>query len=70
MSDKIKINHEDIKTNVGLNIDPTGFVFKYDNRILRAINNSAKNDVLYLFESGAVKELNNLILTQIIKNIS
>jgi len=62
LSDKIKINREDIKTNVGLNIDPTGFVFKYDNRILRAINNSAKNDVLYLFESGAVEELNNLIL--------
>lgn len=62
MADKIKLNRKDIETNVGLNIDPTGFVFKYDNRILRAINNSAKSDVLYLFESGAVEELNKLNL--------
>ena len=62
MADKIKLNRKDIETNVGFNIDPTGFVFKYDNRIFRAINNSAKNDVLYLFESGAVEELNNLYL--------
>jgi len=62
LADKIKLNREDIKTNVGLNIDPTGFVFKYDNRIFRAINNSAKKDVLYLFERGAVEELNNLNL--------
>ena len=62
LADKIKLNRKDIETNVGFNIDPTGFVFKYDNRIFRAINNSAKNDVLYLFESGAVEELNNLNL--------
>jgi hypothetical protein len=62
LADKIKLNLNDIETNVGLNIDPTGFLFKYEGRIFRAINNSVKNDVLYLFESGAVEELNNLNL--------
>lgn len=65
MADKIKLNPDDIEINVGLNIDPTGFLFKYKGRIFRAINKSAKNDVLYLFESGAVEELNNLNLIPI-----
>lgn len=40
-----------------------GFLFNYDGKIFRAINNSEKDDVLYLFESGAIDELNkaNLI---------
>jgi len=40
-----------------------GFLFKYDNRIFRAINNDEKDNVLFLFESGAIDELNkaNLI---------
>lgn len=57
MKDKIlKLNQ--IEKNVGLNIDPMGFVFKYDNRIFRAINNTEKEDVLNLFKSGAIDELN------------
>ena len=54
---------DDVEKNIGLNIDPMGFLFKYDNRIFRAINNSEKDEVLYLFKSGAIDELNkaNLI---------
>ena len=36
-----------------------GFLFKYDDRIFRAINNTERDSVLFLFESGAIDELNN-----------
>ena len=54
---------DQIEKNIGLNIDPIGFLFKYDNRIFRAINNAEKDKVIFLFESGAIDELNkaNLI---------
>jgi hypothetical protein len=57
----LKINQ--IEKNIGLNIDPMGFLFKYNNKIFRAINNSRREEVQYLFESGAIDELNrnNLI---------
>ncbi len=55
---KVILKLADIEKNVGLNIDPMGFLFKYGSRIFRAINNSEKEDVLYLFKSGAIDELN------------
>jgi len=65
------IKIDDIEKNVGINIDPMGFLFKYDKRIFRAINNSKKADVLYLFDSGAIDELNraNFIPHTTIANI-
>ena len=61
--EKTILKSDEIEKNIGLNIDRMGFLFKYDNRIFRAINNAEKTDVLYLFESGAIDELNkaNLI---------
>jgi hypothetical protein len=58
---RLRLNQ--IEKNEGLNIDPTGFLFRYESRIFRAINDPAKNDILYLFNSGAIDELNkaNLI---------
>ncbi|MBK9097589.1 MAG: hypothetical protein IPM14_05550 [bacterium] len=60
---KVYLKLDEIKKNIGLNIDPMGFLFNYDNRIFRAINNEEKDGVLYLFNSGAIDELNraNLI---------
>jgi len=52
-----KLNNNSIVKNIGLNIDAKGFVFHYDGRIFRAINKSAVEEVLYLFNSGAVDEL-------------
>jgi len=54
---------DEIEKNIGLNIDPMGFLFNYEGRIFRAINNSEKSSVLCLFDSGAIDELNkkNLI---------
>lgn len=49
----------EIEINDGLNIDPVGFLFRYKGRILRAINNSYKENILYLFNSGAINELND-----------
>lgn len=57
--DTTKLNINNLEKNIGLNIDPTGFVFNYEGRFFRAINNSAKKDVLFLFESGAIEELYN-----------
>ncbi|MCJ7553782.1 MAG: hypothetical protein MUO34_07850 [Ignavibacteriaceae bacterium] len=61
--EKSVLRTTEIEKNVGLNIDPIGFLFKYDGRIFRAINNSKKAEVLFLFNSGAITELNeaNLI---------
>ena len=56
--EKSVLKIDEIEKNVGLNIDPMGFLFKYKGRIFRAINDSEKKDVLYLFESGAIEELN------------
>ncbi len=56
--DKTVLSTDQIEKNVGLNIDPMGFLFKYNNRIFRAINNTEKGNLLYLFESGAMDELN------------
>ncbi len=60
---KVNLKLDEIGKNVGINIDPMGFLFNYDGRIFRAINNKEKEDVLYLFSSGAIDELNkaNLI---------
>jgi hypothetical protein len=55
----IKLNINTLEKNIGLNIDPTGFVFNYEGRVFRAINNSTKKDVLFLIESGAIDELYN-----------
>ena len=48
-----------IEKNVGINIDPMGFLFKYNNRIFRAINNVNRDTVLHLFKSGLIDELNS-----------
>ena len=56
--EKTILRLDEIEKNVGLNIDPMGFLFTYDGRIFRAIYNSEKANVLYLFESGAIEELN------------
>ena len=53
------ININEIEKNEGLNIDPVGFLFNYKNKLFRAINNSYKDDILYLFSSGVMKELND-----------
>lgn len=60
---KVNLKLDEIGKNIGINIDPMGFLFNYDGRIFRAINNKEKKDVLYLFSSGAIDELNkaNLI---------
>lgn len=52
----LKLN--EIEKNIGLNIDPVGFLFRYDGKIYRAINNSQKKDIQDLFNSGAINELN------------
>ncbi len=53
------VDIKDIEKNEGLNIDPVGFLFVYKNRLFRVINNSYKKDVLFLFSSGVIKELND-----------
>ena len=70
--EKIVLRLDQIEKNIGLNIDPMGFLFKYDGRIFRAINNSKKEEILYLFKSGAINELNkaNLIPHTEISEIS
>lgn len=70
--EKVTLKLNDIEKNVGLNIDPIGFLFKYDNRIFRAINNFQKNEILYLFDSGAIEELigENLIPNTTISEFS
>jgi hypothetical protein len=55
--EKKLISINSITKNVGLSIDPVGFVFTYQGKIYRAINDSIKEDVLSLFDSGAVNEL-------------
>lgn len=61
--DKFLIFEKDIKRNVGLNSDPAGFVFYYKNKLFRAISPNYEEELLYLFNCGAIKELinNNLI---------
>lgn len=54
---KTILTFDQIEKNIGLNIDPMGFLFKYDNRIFRAINVAEKDNLLYLFDSGAMDEL-------------
>ncbi len=44
------------------NIDPVGSLFVYQGRYYRAIKDAAVDDILYLFKSGAIKELNDLNL--------
>lgn len=44
------------------NIDPVGLLFVYKEKFYRAINDAAIDDILYLFDSGAIKELNDLNL--------
>jgi len=56
----LKLN--EIKKNVGWNIDPSGFVFKYKEKLYRAINNKYKDEFVNLFELGVVDELNKLNL--------
>jgi len=53
------IKLEDIEKNIGINIDPVGFLFRYNGKIYRAIYNDKKEDVLFLFKSGAIDELNS-----------
>ena len=52
------ININDIEKNEGLNIDPVGFLFYYKNRLFRVINDAYKDEILFLFSSGLMKELN------------
>ncbi len=54
----MKLTLSQIEMNEGLNIDPVGFLFRYDGRLFRAINNSHKEGIQFLFSSGAIKELN------------
>lgn len=61
MNNKINnttINLSEIQKNSGFNIDPMGFLFKYKGRLFRAINNAKTDEVLFLFKSGAIDELN------------
>lgn len=53
------------------NIDPVGSLFIYNEKLYRAIKDTAVNDILYLFKSGAIDELNelNLIPTTKISDI-
>lgn len=53
------IGLNEIERNVGLSIDPMGFIFRYKGKIFRAIHNASKDDVIFLFQSGAVDELQN-----------
>src|SRR5690606_22344819 len=52
------IRLSEIQKNPGYNIDPMGFLFNYEGRLFRAINNSKIDEILYLFKSGAIDELN------------
>ena len=54
----MKISLSEIEKKEGMNIDPVGFLFTYQDRLYRAINNSHEQEILYLFESGAINELN------------
>ena len=44
------------------NIDPVGSLFVYNGKLYRAIKDAAVDDILYLFKSGAINELNELNL--------
>ena len=54
----MQLGLNDIIKVEGMNIDPVGFLFRYQNKLFRAINNFHKEDILYLFNSGAIGELN------------
>ncbi len=56
----IKLN--DIELYSKTNIDPVGSLFVYQAKYYRAIKDAAVNDILYLFKSGAIDELNKLNL--------
>ena len=65
----IKINEIEFYSKT--NIDPVGSLFIYNEKLYRAIKDTAVNDILYLFKSGAIDELNelNLIPTTKISDI-
>ncbi len=61
MQDNV-IKYNDIEIFSKTNIDPVGFLFVYKDKYYRAIKDKAVEDILYLFNSGAIKELNDLNL--------
>ena len=58
----MKISLNEIEKLEGMNIDPVGFLFTYQGRLFRAINNIHREEILYLFKSGAINELNEASL--------
>ena len=56
----IKINEVELYSKT--NIDPVGSLFVYQEKYYRAIKDAAIDDILYLFKSGAIDELNKLNL--------
>jgi hypothetical protein len=56
----IKINEVELYSKT--NIDPVGSLFVYQRKYYRAIKDAAVDDILYLFKSGAIDELNKLNL--------
>lgn len=56
----IKINEIELFSKT--NIDPVGSLFVYQGKYYRAIKDAAVDDIIYLFKSGAIDELNKLNL--------
>ncbi len=61
MQDNV-IKYSDIEIFSKTNIDPVGFLFVYKDKFYRAIKDEAVEDIFFLFNSGAIKELNDLNL--------
>ncbi|MCZ7616697.1 MAG: hypothetical protein M5T52_24800 [Ignavibacteriaceae bacterium] len=56
------ININEVELYSKTNIDPVGSLFVYQGKYYRAIKEAAVDDILYLFNSGAIDELNKLNL--------
>ncbi|MCH7974523.1 MAG: hypothetical protein IH949_11695 [Bacteroidetes bacterium] len=56
--EKIKLKINEVRKVDGWNTDPVGFPFIYKEKLFRAISNNYHNEIKYLFESGAITELN------------
>ena len=70
MKKNMIISLNEIEKNIGLSIDPVGFLFKYKGNIFRAIHSDSEDDIKFLFQSGAIDELQeaNLIPRTIISD--
>ena len=56
--EKIKLKINEVRKVDGWNTDPVGFPFIYKEKLFKAISNNYHNEIKYLFESGAITELN------------